>query len=400
MRTKGRSLCGVFVGFFLFLLGLGLCGQDGASPWVWGPVLGAIGEDYVAISWNTTPALPADLHYARREGYESTGAWEETLSFEPHAGVAEIRLGNLKPGTAYSYQLVLYDGDAAYPSPVGAFTTSSQGIPRFSFLVYGDTRTFPDRHKLVADTMARNEPDAALVIHVGDLVDSPTLPEFANFFWAIGDLARSHPYLAVLGNHEKGDQSYYDFLALPPGGGVASEEWWSFDYGGVHFVGLDSVVAGNPDAVARMREEVEWLKDDLARSRAPFKVVFFHTPIYSSSWRGGVNPGLRDLLEPIFLENGVDLIFCGHMHGYEHFYLAGIHHVVTGGGGAPLQEPIKEAAEGTVFRRYEMLHYMRVTVDGDTMRVEAIPVASVYSDEVHLVPSGRPIDSFTITKAR
>jgi len=27
-------------------------------------------------------------------------------------------------------------------------------------------------------------------------------------------------------------------------------------------------------------------------------------------------------------------------------------------------------------------------------------VASVYSDEVHLVPSGRPIDSFTITKAR
>jgi predicted phosphodiesterase len=374
-------------------------GQE-ESPLLWGPNLGAIGEDYVAISWNTARAVGADLHYATADVYEETGAWEETLSFEPHEGVAEVQLRDLVPGKTYRYQLTIYEGDAVYESPVGRFTTSSNETRSFSFIVYGDTRTYPDRHKLVADTMARDNPNAAFVVNTGDVVESPTIGRFKNFFAAIANLALSHPYLAVIGNHEKGHPRYYEFLPLPAGGGKSNEEWWSFDYGNVHFLGLDSNALTGSQAITRMREQAEWVKEDLATSTAEFKVVFFHHPIYSSTWDGGVNESLRSLWEPIFLETGVDLVMNGHMHCYEHFYVKGIHHVVTGGGGAPLQDPVDEVADGTVFRRYKTLHYIRVTVAGDTMRVEAIPVASVYNDEVHLVPSGRPIDSFTIVKSR
>jgi len=109
-----------------------------------------------------------------------------------------------------------------------------------------------------------------------------------------------------------------------------------------------------------------------------------------------VNGPLRDTWEEIFREGGVDIVFNGHMHCYEHFYVHGIHHVVTGGGGAPLQDAMEYVAAGTVFRRYKTLHYIRVTVDRDAIRVDMIPVASVYDDEVHPTPCGRAVDSFTI----
>lgn len=388
----------LLIGFSLsIVLAVLALGQEAESPWVWGPNLGAIGEDFVAISWNTSRAVGVDLNYATAADYDAAETWEETLTFEPHEGVAEIRLGNLIPGTTYQYQVVIYEGDAVYPSPVGHFTTSSQETRSFSFLVYGDTRTFPDRHKLLADKMTEDEPEAAFVINTGDLVESPTIGRFKNFFWAIGKLALSHPYLAVIGNHEKGHPRYYDFLPLPAGGGQSNEEWWSFDYGDVHFVGIDSNALTGTDAITRMREQVEWVETDLLNSDALFKVVLFHHPIYSSTWEGGVNESLRELWEPIFLEDGVDVVFNGHMHCYEHFYVKGIHYIVTGGGGAPLQDPIDEVADGLISRRYGMLHYMRVTVAEDTMQVEVVPVASVYNDEVHPL-GGQAFDSFTVVK--
>lgn len=396
LRKVLICLSAVFLAF-----GLTVCihGQEIESPWIWGPILGAIGEDYVAISWNTSRAVGVDLHYAKEVFYNATATWEETLICAPHEGVAEIWLRDLAPGTTYQYQVVIYEGDAIYSKPIGSFTTSSQKTQEFLFLVYGDTRSFIDRHKLVADTMAQQEAAAAFVINTGDLVESPTADRFENFFVAIEALARSCPYLAVLGNHERNDPLYFEFLALPPGGGEVGEQWWSFDYGNVHVVGLDSSVITAVNAAALMQEQTEWMKADLASSDAKFKVVIFHHPIYSSIWKDGVDESLRKLWEPIFLEGGVDVVFCGHMHCYEHFYVNGLHHIVTGGGGAPLQDPIDTAPDGLVFRRYGMLHYLRVKITENMMRVEAIPVASVYNDEVHLAPSGRSIDSFTITKA-
>lgn len=396
-KRKSRSL--LLAGLFAALIYALCClGQIQESPRVWGPNLGAIGYDHVAISWYTSRAVGADVHYAKTTFYEKTGTWEETLIFEPHEGGAEMRLGNLSPGTAYTYQVVFYEGDALYPCPEGSFTTASPEIQTFSFFVYGDTQTYPDRHKLVAETMLQDESDAALIFHTGDLVESPTPERFRNFFWAIGELARSHPYLTVLGNHERGDPAYYDFLALPPGGGTANEQWWSFDYGNVHFVGLDSTLLDHAGATSQMQVQMEWLEDNLANTEALFKIVFFHQPLYTSAAVGGVNEELRALWEPIFLEHNVDVVFCSHVHCYEHVYRNGIHHIITGGGGAPLQTPIGEVAEGTISRRYGMLHYMRVMVDGSTLQVEAIPVASVIDGEVMPIPSGHSIDAFTVTK--
>ncbi len=397
MRVPLRRAMLVVVIGTLLLFPLVVFAQE-ESPLIWGPNLGVISQDSIAITWNTSREVAADLHYATAKFYDASGKWEDTLSFDPHNGVADILLDGLLPGTTYRYQLVIYEGDAVYKSGIGHFTTSSPNMRSFSFLVYGDTRTNQDRNKLVADTMARDNPNAALVFNTGDLVESPTIGRFKKFFQAIANLALSHPYLCVIGNHEKASPHFYEFLPLPPGGGKSNEEWWSFDYGNVHFVGIDSNSITGANAIKLMHEQVAWVKNDLAKSKATFKVVFFHHPIYSSTWDGGVNVPLQQEWEQIFCDTGVDVVFNGHMHCYEHFFVHGIHYVVTGGGGAPLQDPVEKAANGTVFRRYGTLHYIRVTVSGKMMRVEAIPVASVYNNEVHLTPGAVVMDSFTISK--
>jgi len=377
-----------------FLLGT----QGGEAPLTWGPNLGAIGEDFVYVSWNTSCAVGSELRYATAASYDSSGIWQDVLTFEPHEGFAESRLEGLVPGTTYCYQIVIDEGDTTYSSLVGRFTTSSPDTKEFSFLVYGDTRSFPDRHKLVIDKMLESEPSAAFVVNTGDLVESPTIGRFRSFFDTIGGLALSCPYLSVIGNHERGYSRYYEFLPLPSGGGKKNEQWWSFDYGNVHFLGLDSNVLSGANAVARMQEQLEWAKADLASCNSEFKVVFFHHPIYSSTWNRGVDEGLRSLWEPIFIENEVDIVFNGHMHCYEHFYVNGIHYVVTGGGGAPLQAPVSATAEATVFRCYGVLHYVVVNIDKHEMSVEVIPVATVTDDEIYPSTNRCPLESFDVVQ--
>ncbi len=399
MRMVHKSLVLVLVWTMFSAIVCSLVAASQAeSLFIWGPIVGVVDKESTTISLYTSRMADVELYYSESSRYTESGIWDYTVAIDDVDGIGEIIAGGLQPNTTYCYKVVLNEDGLSSSSKVCRFTTAPAANGEFSFLVYGDTRTFPSRHKLVSDTMARSEPDAAFVVNTGDLVESPTIGRFKNLFWAIAELACNHSYLAVIGNHERGHSRYYDFLSLPNGGGKQDEEWWSFDYGNVHFVGLNSNVFTGANAINRMREQIQWLRDDLNQTEAMFKLVFFHHPIYSSTWSAGQDESLRSMWEPIFIENGVDVVFNGHMHCYEHFYNNGIHHVVTGGGGAPLQEPVNYQANGTVFRRYEMLHYVRVTVNDNVLQVETVPVAEVYDDKTHIVTDSEPIDSFTITK--
>ncbi len=387
----------LFVPFMLIWISTGACLGQLSTPWSWGPILGAVGEDFVAITWMTHRAVGFDLRYGLAQVYDATGKWEEILTFDRHEGVAEIWLQDLMPGSTYRYQLIFYEGDAVYPTEVGSFATFAHDARSFSFVVYGATRSFPDRHKLVADTIASNE-EASVVFHAGGLVDTPTEEHFDNFFWAIADLARSHPFITIIGDRDSDGSLYYDDLALPVGGGFEDEEWWSFDYGNVHFVGLDSTLVESADDAA-MRAEIAWLENDLAQVVGKLIVAFSYDALYSASYAGGKNEALCAAWEPLFRSYGVDVVFSASETCYEHVYRGGIHYVTTGGGGAPLIAAPEGTVPGTVFRRYGMLHYIRCTFADDSLLIEAIPVASVVDDVIYLAASGRSIDSVLLRAA-
>ena len=391
-RRAGRCF---FLGLLLAITACSLATAQSSPPWAWGPILGVAGEDRVSIVWKTSRPVGFDLRYGLAQVYDATGTWDETLVFDQHDGVAEIWLQGLMPGTEYRYQLVCYEGDAVYPTEVGAFSTATPNARSLSFVAYGATRSFPDRHKLVADAIGR-EDELDVIFHAGELIESATVERFDNLFWAIGDLARFHSYLTVIGGRDAEGGLYYDYFSLPTGGGTNNEQWWSYDVGNLHVVGLDSTITGSEDE-ATMRAQTTWLAQDLAAAEGKIIVVFSHHPLYSAAYPAGKNDALCALWESLFVDAGVNVVFSSAVHCYEHIYRYGVHHVITGGGGAALTDAPESAVAGTVFRRYGMLHYVRGTLADDRLMIEVIPVATVGEDDtIYLASSGRSIDSFII----
>ncbi|HSH93384.1 MAG TPA: metallophosphoesterase, partial [Roseimicrobium sp.] len=143
---------------------------------------------------------------------------------------------------------------------------------------------------------------------------------------------------------------------------------YSFDNGPVHILALDanSYVDFTSPALR------SWISNDLASSKATWKIVVVHQPPFSSSEKHFTEQRVR-LLSPLFEQCGVDMVFGGHVHNYQRtkpltFEPAssktatngtvegkftfdenfdgqtntapkGIIYVVTGGGGASLYDP-------------------------------------------------------------
>ena len=103
------------------------------------------------------------------------------------------------------------------------------------------------------------------------------------------------------------------------------KRFYTFSKGDVDFFVLDSTYM--------TPEQIEWLKEELEGSNAKWKIAYFHHPIYSSGERHGAELDLQVLIEPLFLQNGVDVVFSGHEHFYERMKpQKGITYITQGGG--------------------------------------------------------------------
>ena len=253
-------------------------------------------------------------------------------SYEPpptQAHVFEVPLTGLPPGRRVFYQVRC----GGVRSAVYAFRTAPRRPAPFTFVAYGDSRSNPDRHARIGERIRAADP--ALILHTGDFVSSGgKYPQWTEqFFRPLGDLISRVPVWPVIGNHEGDGLNYANLFSLP-----GDERTYSFDYSNAHVVALDSLRAPTP-------EMLDWLRQDLAASRADWKVVFYHVPTYNPG--GHASRWARDVLPPILREGRVDLVFAGHSHVYERTKPLRpsdrpqdqpITYVVTGGGGAPLYD--------------------------------------------------------------
>ena len=109
--------------------------------------------------------------------------------------------------------------------------------------------------------------------------------------------------------------------------------------------------------------------------------MFFQRPPYSSSEHGS-DLVVREDLEAILARYGVALVFSGHDHDYERtVQIKGVTYVVTGGGGKDLYEASQ--SEWTAFSR-SAHHAVRVRVEGDRLRLEAVEPNDAVVDHLDL----------------
>ena len=143
-------------------------------------------------------------------------------------------------------------------------------------------------------------------------------------------LLRQSVLWPTLGNHDAvtADSAtqtgpYYDIFTLPTqgqAGGVASgtEAYYSFDFGNIHFIVLDSDETGFSPTGPMMT----WLQNDLAKNTQPWIIAYAHHPPYSR----GSKEGMRENAVPILEAAGVDLVLSGHAHSYQRSFLIDGHY--------------------------------------------------------------------------
>ena len=110
---------------------------------------------------------------------------------------------------------------------------------------------------------------------------------------------------------------YYDIFSLPrngEAGGVASgtEAYYSFDYGNMHFICLDSYETDRSADGAMMT----WLEADLAANDKEWIIAFWHHAPYSKGSADSDKQlgsiALRQNAVPLLERYGVDLVLTGH----------------------------------------------------------------------------------------
>jgi hypothetical protein len=147
------------------------------------------------------------------------------------------------------------------------------------------------------------------------------------------DMLRKSVLWPTLGNHDaitanSTTQSgpYYDIFTLPAAaeaGGLASgtEAYYSFDYGNIHFVVLDSHESNRLNGGAMM----SWLAADMASATRDWTIAFWHHPPYSKGSHDSDSETrlieMRENAIPILDDGGADLTLTGHSHNYERSFL-------------------------------------------------------------------------------
>lgn len=238
-----------------------------------------------------------------------------------------------------------------------------EGSVRFAIL--GDSGTGGSAQQRVAERLVathRTYP-FEFVLMLGDNLYGSERPrdyasKFERPYQAL--LAAGVKFYAALGNHDDPEQRLYKPFNM------GGERYYTFKAprGSVRFYALDSNYM--------QQEQLDWLRKELSASDSDWKIAFFHHPLYSSGERHGSDEQLREQLEPLFVEHGVDVVFTGHEHFYERIKpQKGIHYIISGSS-AKLRRGNIGKSDLTAKGYDEGYTFMIIEITGDEMYFQAI----------------------------
>lgn len=105
---------------------------------------------------------------------------------------------------------------------------------------------------------------------------------------------------------------------------------------------VDQSLHGDPK-----QEQLHWLRAELQKSSADWKIVLGHHPVYSAGSHGMSSTLLREL-DPLLRQYGVPLYLAGHDHSKQVIYWEGVNYIISGAGGARPRRRSNEYPEGSL----------------------------------------------------
>ncbi|NVJ60249.1 MAG: DUF5011 domain-containing protein [Gammaproteobacteria bacterium] len=322
-----------FLGFFVNVLA--------AVEVTRGPYLNRATPSEITVKWRTDVQTDSVVRYGT-----SPNNLDQIAQVSGSGRNHRVKIRGLAQDTVYYYSVgssseTIAGGDSSY-----RFATSpAPGTEKPTRVwIIGDSGTANSNARRVYDAYL-NYPGADqtnLWLMLGDnAYDDGRDSEYqAAVFDMYPELLRRSTLWSTLGNHDgrSADSDnlsgvYYDIFSLPrsgEAGGLASgtEAYYSFDYGNIHFVCLDSYDSDRSKNGAMLT----WLENDLASTQQKWIVAFFHHPPYSKGSHDTDNEDeyrsfdMRENALPILEQYGVDLVLSGHSHSYERSFLIDGHY--------------------------------------------------------------------------
>ena len=166
------------------------------------------------------------------------------------------------------------------------------------------------------------------------------------------------PFYATLGNHDKPNQRFYKPFNMN------GQQYYTYKKGNVRFFALDTNYM-NPRQLA-------WLEKELQNSGSDWIICYFHHPLYSSAGFHDASTELRGVLEPLFVNNRVQVVFSGHNHVYERVKpQKGIYYFTEGASGSLRKGDLKKTPLTAVGYDQDR-SFMLVEIAGDELYFQTI----------------------------
>ncbi len=327
----------------------------GAGSLTRGPYLQKGTPTQITVRWRNTlndvgrvryGATPATLNQFVDEASPATGQFDHVVT-----------LTGLTPNTTYYYSIGA-GGETLSPGALdnhADFTFTTPPVPgtviNTRIWVLGDAGTSNANAMAVRDAFYNftGPRTPNLVLELGD--NAYPAGRDTEYQTAVFDMyptmLRKTVFWSCLGNHETAQATafvdtypYFDIYTLPTAGeagGVASgtEHYYSFNYGNIHFISLDSMTANRAvdDPATPANEDgpmATWLRNDLQSTTATWIIAFFHHPPYTKGSHNSDTEAplvqMRQNFLPILEGAGVDLVLTGHSHIYERSVLLDGHY--------------------------------------------------------------------------
>ncbi len=286
---------------------------------------------------------------------------------------------NLTPGAKYYYEITVGTGTIT-----GSFTAAPvNSATDLKFIMYGDSRTNPADHAITAagiNAIIASDPDyQTMLLFSGDWSAQDTEASWNDEFFnriypSVTQTQASIPYQGCMGNHEGNGNVYRKYWPYP----YVAPHYWSFDYGPIHVTVIDQYEASYRVGSA----QYDWLVNDLATSSKEWKIIVLHHPGWSAA---GSHPNKRlvqNVIQPLCLKYGVQIVLGGHNHYYARALVNEIHHLTSGGGGAPRYTP--KSGQPYIVSYLESLNFQTIEISGDTLTCTSYR------------PNGTVIDTFQL----
>lgn len=328
---------------------------------------------------------------------DGSGAW----------GYEAVATG-LTPATVYAYRVGTEGGWSA----VHIFTTDDPTARTLTFAYMGDVQPANDSAAEFAlwgqltRAMVTRNPELAFAVLGGDIVNSGiSLEQFDLFRANAQGVFAGIPLFSTVGNHESNfiggkPELFLDLFAFPQNGPEGfSEEFYSFDAANCHVLVLNSwIFSGEQNLTqADYARASDWIRADLAASRADWQIVVTHIPTYAVH-SDKTAAAVRENWAPIFEQYGVDLVFEGHQHVYRRSYPLyegridyenGLIYIMGVSGSKFYGSADETLSERTV---YNTASYQLVRIDGDSLTVQTLDLEGEELDFVSIPQRAVAVD--------